>query len=290
MENTCVHELAAQRIDQACGQNRDPIAASLPIADHEFATLQIEILGSQPHRLHQPETGPVHQPSCQTGDPLEPRQQLHHLGACQHHRQRPGLLRSDDRAEIPDLLIQNSLVEKRNRVQGLILGRGSHVSIDRQMTQKSLDFRLPHLPRMPPARKSNEAADPMDVRLLGPNAVMAKSDHPPGLVNETPRPETILNHAHPLIHTCKRRRPNEFQRGDGMMGAFSGISGPLYRPFPARLYVSSRSSSIKTPKVARILFVPRRSHELFSSDPSRTNKIRTTSIKSAKSAESNEKH
>ena len=45
MESARVRELTAKRADQPCRQDRDPIAASHPIADHEFAALQIEILG-----------------------------------------------------------------------------------------------------------------------------------------------------------------------------------------------------------------------------------------------------
>jgi hypothetical protein len=196
MESTRVCELVAQRADQPCGQDRDPITPSLPIADHEFAALQIEILGSQPHRLHQPKPGPIHQPRRQTRDPVEARQQLHRLGARQYHRQLPRFLRSNDRSEISEFPIQDSFVEKGNRVQRLILGCGCHLSIDRQMAQECHDFRLPHLPRMPPARESDEAADPMDVRLLGPNAVVAKPNHPPRLVDEAPRSHSPLGHAH----------------------------------------------------------------------------------------------
>jgi hypothetical protein len=62
VNRTRLRELIAQRADQPRGQNRDPVATSLAVADHDFAALQIEILGPQPDRLHQPEARPVHQP------------------------------------------------------------------------------------------------------------------------------------------------------------------------------------------------------------------------------------
>ena len=127
-------------------------------------------------------------------DPVEPRQQLDDLGARQHHRQLPRLFRPYDRSEVPEFAVQHPPVEERDRVQGLILGRRGHIAVDRQMAQERHDLPLPHLPRMSSARKPNEAANPLDVRLLGPNAVVAKPHHPPGLVDETPRPHTILSH------------------------------------------------------------------------------------------------
>ena len=36
-------ELVAQRAHQPCGQDRDSIAATLAVANHEFAAVQIEI-------------------------------------------------------------------------------------------------------------------------------------------------------------------------------------------------------------------------------------------------------
>jgi hypothetical protein len=47
---------------------------------------------------------------------------------------------------------------------------------------------------MPTARKSDETADPLDVRVLGPNAVVTKPHYSAGLVDETPRTQTILGH------------------------------------------------------------------------------------------------
>src|SRR5439155_15339393 len=57
-----------------------------------------------------------------------------------------------------------------------ILGRGGYVPLDRQVGEKSDNLRTSHFSRVSLAVEKNEASNPVDVRLLRPDAVMLETD------------------------------------------------------------------------------------------------------------------
>src|SRR5437870_8902362 len=67
--------------------------------------------------------------------------------------------------------IEDVLVEKEQSREGLVLGRSGDVTIDRKMAQKCRDVFFGELTRVTFAVKKNKAADPIDIGLLGANAV-----------------------------------------------------------------------------------------------------------------------
>ena len=67
----------------------------------------------------------------------------------------------------------------------LILRRSGNAAVDRQMSQKAFDFGRLHLPGVAFAVKEDKAADPLDVSVLGADAVMLEPDAIPHLVQQT---------------------------------------------------------------------------------------------------------
>lgn len=67
-------------------------------------------------------------------------------------------------------------VKEQNRAQGLIVSRCRHLAVGGEMRQKCLDFAGTHVARMPHgpaiARPANEEANPVDVHLLGAEAIV----------------------------------------------------------------------------------------------------------------------
>ena len=62
------------------------------------------------------------------------------------------------------------------RTLGEILGCRRHLVLDRQIRQKGLDFRRAEGLRVALAVENNEAFNPVDVRLLGADAVVAEAN------------------------------------------------------------------------------------------------------------------
>jgi hypothetical protein len=97
-----------------------------------------------------------------------------------------GTLGADDGVELGKLLLEDVAVEKEEGREGLRLRGRAHRAFDGQVHDEGVDLRLGHLERVPLVVKEDEAADPSDVRLFGPQAVVASSDRHPDAI-EQPR-------------------------------------------------------------------------------------------------------
>jgi hypothetical protein len=79
------------------------------------------------------------------------------------------------------LLVDHFLVQEQQRAQGLAVRGGRHLALRGQHGQERLDLRLRHLPRMPHAVKADEMAHPVNVGLLGAQAVVQITEPLPQL-------------------------------------------------------------------------------------------------------------
>lgn len=83
-----------------------------------------------------------------------------------------------------ELVLQHLTVKEQQGAKGLILGRSCHPSIDRKMAEKSGYFFFAHFRGVPFFMKQDEAPDPLDVRLLGADAVALHSQMPANAVEQ----------------------------------------------------------------------------------------------------------
>ena len=67
-------------------------------------------------------------------------------------------------------------IQKQQRRQRLVLGRSRHGPLDRQRSQKRLDFRFVHFGRVPLIVENDVPFRPQHTRLRGPQAVMLQAD------------------------------------------------------------------------------------------------------------------
>jgi L-alanine-DL-glutamate epimerase-like enolase superfamily enzyme len=106
-------------------------------------------------------------------------------------------------------------VEKEEGREGLGLCRGAHGAFDGEMRDEGVDLGLAHLARMALVVKEDEAADPGDVRLLGPQAVVAGADRHADSVEQARLagrrvrrrgPRAALRHG-PAVYLSRAGRP-----------------------------------------------------------------------------------
>jgi hypothetical protein len=89
---------------------------------------------------------------------------------------------------------ENSVIEKRQRREGLILRGRRHTAIDSERREKCDYIGFVEILRMPPPVKANESANPMDVRRLRPPTI-------------APFAQPAANHLHqPQLELWRRRR------------------------------------------------------------------------------------
>ena len=83
--------------------------------------------------------------------------------------------------------VENLSIEEEQRIEGLVLcGRRDSLA-NRERRQKGRDFRGAPLAGMALAMEENVALDPVEVRLLGPRAVVACANRVTDAVEETGR-------------------------------------------------------------------------------------------------------
>lgn len=139
-----------------------------------------------PHAPHQPQPAAVQLPQQQAGRTRYPRQRRLHLGHCQHHGQAFALPGRYDVAQPRQVDIQYSPIKKQQCTLGLVLGRRRHPAHHGQMRQKRLDLGRAHVPRVPLAVEQDEPTYPIDVRILGTDAVVQPPDAGTHLIQELP--------------------------------------------------------------------------------------------------------
>src|SRR2546423_807837 len=98
--------------------------------------------------------------------------------AREHDRDLRRALHPFDVVEEIEFTFQNLLVEKKQRGEGLVLSGGRNLFFDGQKAKEGCNLLLAHFVGVPFVMEENEAADPIDVGLLGPQAVMLHAQVP----------------------------------------------------------------------------------------------------------------
>src|SRR5437667_4815914 len=107
-----------------------------------------------------------------------------HLIASQHDWDALGLFCPLDVFNPAHLLFEDLLVKKQDRAEGLILGRGRHVTNSRQVRKKLCDLGCAHLVRMTQMMKPDKALDPVAIRSFRSQTVVFKAQNVERLVEK----------------------------------------------------------------------------------------------------------
>ncbi|MBI2187338.1 MAG: hypothetical protein HYU37_09520 [Acidobacteria bacterium] len=173
MHLTHPRQVRVQRLPRRRRQHRHPILPALPLPHDDLLAIEVEILDPKLETFFETEPGAVeqhhHQP-LRAGELLEERADL---VSVEHYRQPFRRTRPHNRWNVADGHRQHVFIEKQQRTECLILCGGADVLVDREKRQKPRDFRDAHLGGMCLAMEEDVAADPVDVGLFGPPAVMA---------------------------------------------------------------------------------------------------------------------
>ena len=102
----------------------------------------------------------------------------------QHHRHPDRQARPRHRVEPAEFDAEHVLVQKQQGAERLILRGGTQAALDREPGQKRRHFRGAHLGRVRLSMEHDVAANPVDIRLLGPAAVVPRSDDVPHPIQE----------------------------------------------------------------------------------------------------------
>jgi hypothetical protein len=144
------------------------------IACAGITALEFDILDAQPQALEQAHASAVEQRRDEPHRAVEFVQQRAHLRRREHHRQAAHVLGGDDLVQPRQLDAEHLSIEEQQRRLGLVLRRGRHRTIDRQVGEEGGHGVGAEPRRMALAVEKDVAPRPVHVRLLRAQRVVAQ--------------------------------------------------------------------------------------------------------------------
>jgi len=198
------HKMLLERHEQSFGQPRDTVPGTLAIPDQHQPIFKIDVLDAQLQTRAQAQSGTVDQTCHEPVGPLQARQEALRFGGGQHARQsrralgavkiiKPGL-RADE----------HLLVAKQQRRERLILCGCGYAALPGKVVEKSRDPGLAKITRMPFVVEVDEVFDPVDIGILGAQAVMPSPDEVPHLIEQPRRSGSIVRFYSMVTHRAIR--------------------------------------------------------------------------------------
>jgi hypothetical protein len=184
-------QVLAQRGLGGPGQQRPAVLAALALAHHQQVLREVHVAHAQAQTLVQAQAGPVEQRGRQAARSVQVLEHGAHLVAREHHRQAPRGARPHHLVQALELAAQQHAVEEEQRAQRLVLRRGAHVPGLRQVREERHHLGCAHLVGMALAVEQDEAARPGHVRVLGADAVVARAQGEPELVEQLGLPRGL---------------------------------------------------------------------------------------------------
>jgi hypothetical protein len=215
-------EVGAERLEEAHGQEGDPVSSALAVADHDLPSVEVDVADLEAAALSQPQPGPVEEGHHEAGRALQLRQDGPDLARRQDGRHAEGGARPLE-GEKPDRgAAEDVPEEERQRAHGLALGGRACARPPDGAFEERLDFGAADVDGVATAAEGHEAPDPREVRALGVATVAAEAE---GLA---------------------RLREEDRDARDGAAGRLARGFGAVHGPHPMR------SSGLRTPCPPRL--------------------------------------
>ena len=148
MDNSHLFNLALKWLNQRVRQYCHPILSTFSPANRDLPHLEINIVHPLAQTLKQPQAGAIQQTDHQMSGSAEPFEQP----------------------------AKRFPVEKKQRIERLILRGSRNIPIDCKVGQKRLDFRVTHLFGISLTMKQNIAKNPVDIGLFSTNTLVFGSN------------------------------------------------------------------------------------------------------------------
>ncbi len=137
---------------------------------------EVDVLGPEPEALQQPEARAVEEAGHQPGGAVERGEDRPDLVPAQDGRRPFGPPGRGDPAQFLEGPTQDFAVEEQDGAGRLVLGRRRDIPLDGQVSEERLELGCPHLLRMAFPMEEDEAPDPLDLGVFGPDAVVQDAD------------------------------------------------------------------------------------------------------------------
>lgn len=157
-------------------QHRHPVLRPLAVAHHDLRAIEVDIHHPEPEALAQPQAGAVQQARHDPALSCEARQQALGFRHRENARQTSGAPRALQPVQPGEGLLQDLPIEEHQRGERLVLSRGRHLPVARQVIQEGAHLGFAEIPGVAPAGKYNEPLHPVDVGLFDARAVVTPAN------------------------------------------------------------------------------------------------------------------
>ena len=196
-----VDEMRTQSRREIARQHRHAVLRALAVPHDDFAAREFDVLHTKAHTFHDAHARSVQQATDQPVRSLETSENVRHLLLSEHHRQARRGFRRLDAFQPGQLDREDFSVQEQQRAARLVLRRRGNMARDCKIGEKRLDFRRAHRRRMALVVKMDVASNPVDISLLGADAVMLQPDLMANLVEQTCR---MRNRVHRMSDAFRR--------------------------------------------------------------------------------------
>jgi hypothetical protein len=189
-------EVLLQVLDESFRQDGEAILGALCVADQDLVLGEVEILEAQADTLVEAQPAAVEESSHEAACPVHAIQDAEDFLLAQYGGKAFGSPGAHVFEREVEGCVQDSLVQEGDGVESLVLGGGSDVFLDRKVGEEGFDLGLAHAGGVLELVEAYEAADPVQVDLLGAVGIVLEPESIPDLVEE---PGRRANHWLPIL-------------------------------------------------------------------------------------------
>jgi hypothetical protein len=168
-------EMVTERALGDGGENGHAILGAFPVTDDDLARGEVDVLDSEAAAFQQAKTGPVQKGGHEPGRAVQLGNDRAYFVAGQDDGEMLWAPGPDNVVAPRQVLMQDVAREEQERAERLVLGGGSHATVDGQGAEEARALRGAHLGRMALAVEEDVAANPTDGRRLGAAAAVAEA-------------------------------------------------------------------------------------------------------------------
>lgn len=171
-------KMRLERAFEAGGQHGDTSTIAFAFDDGDAAVSKIDIFDAQPRCFEQAQAASIKEMGHEAVISFKMSEDGARFVPGKNNRESRWAADALDAADEGQLAIEDLLVKKKQSAEGLVLSGGCYVAIDGKMTQEGGDLVFAHLLWMALVVEEDETANPIDIGLLGADAIALKAEVP----------------------------------------------------------------------------------------------------------------
>lgn len=177
-------EVGLERLFEPGGQEGDALAHAFAFADADLVVAKIDVFNAKAEGFQETQATAVKEMNHEAVVAFEMGKDGARFGTGEDDGELGRAADAFDPGDEGEFAVEHLTVKKEEGAEGLILGGGGDGAIDGEMTEEGGDLGFAHGAGMAFAVEEDEAANPIEIRLFGTDAVVFDAEVPADAVEE----------------------------------------------------------------------------------------------------------